>query len=173
MRGLSPARDRGPAAMEDSPKRFTTDGSRVEAASPSAPTHDTSMTELTHVYQHLAAQSALGKQWAGRVELAITDHAQWPDRHKSAGNEVATRLNSMAESFADLASKAATTDTTGTTGATAGATATAPVPDATDVALRAQVQAQDASMGARLDAAEASLRETISALDVRLRAHAQ
>ena len=91
MRGQSPARDRGPAAMEYSPKRFTIDESCVEAASPSAPTHDMSTMELTHVYQNLAAQAALDKQWAGRVEFAITDRAQWLDRHKCEGSEVKLR----------------------------------------------------------------------------------
>ena len=40
-------------------------GSRIEAAGPVAPTQDMTITELTHAYQHLAAQSALDKQWAG------------------------------------------------------------------------------------------------------------
>ena len=137
-----------------------------------APLHQLKITELTHAYQHLAAHSALDKQWAGRVELAFTDHALWLDRHKSAGNEVAARLNSMA---ANLASNANTNTTGATAGATTGATegATAPAPDATYVALRARVQAQDAAMGARLDATEACLRETIVALDTGLRVHVQ
>ena len=59
MRGLSPARTREPAAgptagptIADSPKRFSVDGSRIEAASPVAPTQDMTITEVTHVYQH-------------------------------------------------------------------------------------------------------------------------
>ena len=100
-RFLSPARAREPAVggaeIAQSPTRFTGESTRADAVSPAAPTQDMTITELTHAYQHLAAQSALDKQWAGRVELAITDHAQWLDGHRSAGNEVATRLNSIAK----------------------------------------------------------------------------
>ena len=145
MRGLSPAGGCGPAAMEDSPKRFSVDGSRIEAPSLSAPTYVMSIAELSQAYQHLAAQAALDKQWAGRVEGTITDHAQLIDRHSSAGNEVATCLNSMVAAFSDLAHRKTTTDTTG---ATTGATA--PALGAADAALRAHVQAQDAAMGASL-----------------------
>ena len=164
-RMLSPARAResasGPTVptVGDSPKRFTTDDKRSEAASPIAPTQDMSLAELIHASQHLAAQSALDKQRAGRVEMAIADHALWLDMHKAAGNDVAARLDSMAD---HLASAATTTNTAGatagSTGATAGATAdNGTAPDAADVALRAHVKAQDAAMGARLDAAEAGL----------------
>ena len=174
MCGLSPARTREPAAgptagptIADSPKRYSVDGTRIEAANPVASTQDMTITERTHAYQHLAAQAALDKQWAGQVDLAITDHVLWLDRHKSAGSEFAARLNSMA---ANLASNATTADLTGST---TGANATAPAPDATDAALRANVQAQDVAMGARLDGAEASLRQMIANLDTGLRAHAQ
>jgi hypothetical protein len=46
------------------------------------------ISKVTHAYQHLAAQAELDKHWAGRVELAVTDHALWLDRHKLAGNDV-------------------------------------------------------------------------------------
>ena len=52
---------------------------RAEAASPAVPSADMTITELTHAYQHLAAQSGLDRQWATRVESAITDHAFWLD----------------------------------------------------------------------------------------------
>ena len=57
-----------------------------EAPSPSAPTRDMTATELTHAYQHLAAQAALDKAWAKTVEASITDHALWLDRHSQAGD---------------------------------------------------------------------------------------
>ena len=65
MRGLSPARTREPAVRQtiaDSPERFSVDGSRIDAASPVAPTQDTTITDLTPAYRHLAAQSALDRQ---------------------------------------------------------------------------------------------------------------
>ena len=43
-------------------KRLSNAGSREHAPSPSAPTKDMTIQELTHVYQHLAAQAALDKQ---------------------------------------------------------------------------------------------------------------
>ena len=123
--------------------------------------------EPTHTYQHLAAQAALEKQWASRVEGALTDHAQWLDHHIAAGNSVAARLDALATAKANLTT---TTITTADDGATAAAPALAF--DGTDAALRAHVQAQDVAMGARLAAAEAGLRDSIAALDVGLRRHA-
>ena len=79
--------------------------------------------------------------------MGIADHALWLGMHKAAGNNVAARLDSMADHLAKGASGATTTDTTGAmTGATADRGTAL---DATDVALRAHVQAQDAAMGAR------------------------
>ena len=103
------------------------------------------MSELTHAYQHLAAQAALDRQWAGRVEMAITDHALWLYKHKAAGNHVAARFDGLTDHLAKGASGATTKNTTG---ATAGANNDGTT-DATDAALRAHVQAQDAAMGAR------------------------
>ena len=59
--------------------------------------------ELTHAYQHLAAQAALDKQWALRFEGAVADHAQWLDSNSAAGNSVAARLDGLATTLADLA----------------------------------------------------------------------
>ena len=143
MRGLSPSRDS--SHMEDLLKRFSHTGSHESAPSPSAPSKDMTISELTHAYQHLAAQAALDKQWARRVEGSLTDHVHWRHRHSTAGNSVAARLDSQATALSDLADK---TIMTGTAGATAGATA----PDATDTAVRAHVEAPDAAMGARLAA---------------------
>ena len=75
-RFLSPARAREPASVEpqigESPTRFTGDKSRTNAASPAAPSQDMTITEFTQAYQHLAAQTGLDRQWAVRVESAIT-----------------------------------------------------------------------------------------------------
>ena len=49
--------DPGPAVS--SPKRMVE--MRRQAESPSAPTRDVSLSELTHAYQHLAAQAELDK----------------------------------------------------------------------------------------------------------------
>ena len=73
---------------------------RAEAASPAAPSADMMIMELTHAYQHLAAQSGLDRQWATRVESAITDHALWLDKHSRAGNTVAANLASLIEHVA-------------------------------------------------------------------------
>ena len=152
-RELSTACIREPAAgpagpmMADSPKRFSSDGTHVKAASPIAPTQDMTITELTHAYQQLAAQAALDTQWAGRVELAITDHALWLDRRKLAGNtlhgDVEARLSDIEKRLADGASGATTTNTTV---ATAGAkNDIGTTTDAADAALRTHVQSQDAA----------------------------
>ena len=89
-RFLSPARAREPAAgkpaIGESPTRFTGENMRADAVSPAAPTQDMTITELTHAYQHLAAQLGLDRQWAKRVESVITDHALWLDKHSRAGN---------------------------------------------------------------------------------------
>ena len=74
--------------MSGSPKRFSGEGGWTEAPSPSAPTPDVTATELTHAYQHLAAQAALDKAWAKMVEGAITDHVLWLDRHASADDAI-------------------------------------------------------------------------------------
>ena len=42
--------------------------------------------ELTHAYQHLAAQAALDKAWAKMLEVSITDHALWLHRLSQAGD---------------------------------------------------------------------------------------
>ena len=88
MRGMPPSRDS--SHMEDSPKRFSQTSSREQAPSPAAPSKDVTIQELTHAYQHLAPQASLNKQWALRVEGAVTDHAQWFDRHSAAGNSAVT-----------------------------------------------------------------------------------
>ena len=56
-------------------------GARRVAASPSAPTRDMTLAELTHAYQHLASQASMDQDWAGNVEGAITTHAQWLENH--------------------------------------------------------------------------------------------
>ena len=70
----SPVSDPGPSQFSPggSPVRIV--GARREAASPTAPTHDMTLTELTHAYQHLAAQAELDKTWAVKVEGAVTSH---------------------------------------------------------------------------------------------------
>ena len=40
-----------------------------------------SMAELTHAYQHLAAQAALDQGWMKKVQEALTDHAGRLDSH--------------------------------------------------------------------------------------------
>ena len=171
-RYLSPARAREPAVggaeIGDSPTRFSGESSRVSAASPAAPTQDMTITELTHAYQHLAAQAGLDKQWSTRVESAITDHALWLDKHSRAGNAVAKALDDLTKAVADGAKDEQTT-TTGADGASGGGAQA----NTTDTQLRAHVQAQYAAMGARLDTAEAALRELIGSLDTSLRAHVQ
>ena len=65
-RYLSPARTResavGTAEIGDSPTRFTGENERASAPSPAAPSTEMTMAELTHAYQHLAAQAGLDKQ---------------------------------------------------------------------------------------------------------------
>ena len=58
--------------MSGSPKRFGYGVGWNKAPSPSAPTCDMTNAELTHAYQHLAAQAALDKAWAKLAEGAIT-----------------------------------------------------------------------------------------------------
>ena len=55
----------GQVLSPESPKRAT---QRVQAASPSAPTRDMTLSELTHAFQHLAAQSDHDKVWCAKVE---------------------------------------------------------------------------------------------------------
>ena len=52
---LSPSVDPGSPQSHASPKRMTY--TRVEAPSPSAPTRDMTLSELTHAHQHLVAQA--------------------------------------------------------------------------------------------------------------------
>ena len=164
-RYLSPARARasavGTAEIGDSPTRFTGENERATAPSPAAPSTEMTMAELTHAYQHLAAQAGLDKQWSTRVESAITDHAMWLDKHSRAGNTLAKALDDLTKAVAD--SSGQTTTTTATTGAdgTSGGNTQA---DTTDAQPRAHVQAQDAAMGARLDTAENALRALIGSL---------
>ena len=75
--------DPGPMSVSGSPKRFLVNA-RVEAPSPLVPTRDMTVSELTHAYQHLAAQAALDKAWSKMVDGAITDHALWLDRDTAA-----------------------------------------------------------------------------------------
>ena len=96
--------------MEDSPKRLLNAGSREQAPSSSAPIKDMTIQELTHADQHLAAQAALDKQWALRVQGAVADHAQWLDRHSAAGISVAARLDALASAMADSTTTITTTD---------------------------------------------------------------
>ena len=81
--------DPGPATS-GSPQRLL--GARIEAESPSAPTREMSQMELTHAYQHLAAQAELDKQWMSKVEGAITDHAVWLDHHVVEFRQVGPQL---------------------------------------------------------------------------------
>ena len=78
------------AAIGGSPKRFSdgTSASWSEAPSPAAPFKDMNLAELTHAYQHLAAQAAIDKTWVKTVETATTDHALWLDRHSQAGDSI-------------------------------------------------------------------------------------
>ena len=46
------------------------------------------LSELTHAYQHLAAQAAFDKTWVKTVETAIADHALWLGRHSQAGDSI-------------------------------------------------------------------------------------
>ena len=175
-RYLSPARTRDPATgpampeIGESPTRFTGANGLASAPSPTAPTQDMTVTELTHAYQHLAAQAGLDKQWAARVESAITDHALWLDKHSRAGNAVHASVEALEKTLANGAKGGTPTTTTGAHGA---GDPQAPPADSADAQLRAHVQAQDAAMCARLDTAEAALRELIGSLDTSLRAHVQ
>ncbi len=76
--------------IEGSPKRFSDGTSQNwnEVPSPAAPSRDMTLSELTHAYQHLAAQAAHDKTWVKTVELTITDHALWLDRHSRAGDAI-------------------------------------------------------------------------------------
>ena len=175
-RYLSPARMREPATgsampeVGESPTRFTGTNGHAQAPSPAAPTQDMTLTELTHAYQHLAAQAGLDKQWAGRVESAITDHALWLDKHSRAGNAVHTSLQALDRAVANGATGGTTTTTTGAHGANDPQASTA---DTADAQLRAHVQAQDVAMCARLDAAEQALRGSITSIDTDLPVHVQ
>ena len=100
--------------------------------------------ELTHAYQHLAAQAAFGKAWAKMVEGAITDHALWLDRHTSAGDGV---MHQVEQRQVD-----------------ATPTATAQKADLTDAALRANVQSQDLAVSTWLDKSETALYAALSLL---------
>ena len=175
-RFLSPACAREPAVggadISDSPTRFTGESTRASAVSPAAPTQDMTITELTHAYQHLAAQAGLAKQWATRVEFAITDHALWLDKHSRAGNTVTMNLAELTKTVANGANGAKDEPTNTTTGAN-GASGDGQPTDNTDAQVRAKVQAQDLAVTARLGAAEAALRELVTSLDTSLRAHMQ
>ena len=149
------------AAIGGSPKRFSdgTSASWNEAPCPAAPFQDMNLSELTHAYQHLAAQAAFDKTWVKTVETAITDHALWLDRHSQAGDSIMHQVEQRLKRQFD----AVTTTTK----------AQAQPADTTDVQLRDHVQAQDAAVTARLDKAEAALQATLAALDGTLRAHTQ
>ena len=134
-------------------------GMRREAESPSAPTHDMSLSELIHAYQHLAAQAELDKKWMTEVEGAITDHAGWLDYFERGfrkvkpqlsahRNELMIELDSKLNSFRPMMAS----------------------PSA-DGELRAHVKAQDAAMGERLSGVETALREALSGLDQELSTH--
>ena len=77
-----------PMIISDLPQRFSDGTSWSEVPSPSAPTRDMNLSELTHTYQHLAAQVSLDKAWAKTVEASITGHALWLDRHLQAGDSI-------------------------------------------------------------------------------------
>ena len=135
--GVSP--DPMDQAIGGSPKRFT-DGTSTnwnEVPSPAAPSRDMTLSELTHAYQHLAAQAAHDKTWVKTVELTITDHALWLDRHSQAGDAIMHQVEQRLKRQFD-----ATVTTTATTAQTA---------DTTDEKLRAHLQAQDTGVTARLD----------------------
>ena len=110
----------------------------MNAASPAAPSQDMTITELTHAYQHLAAQAGLDKQWSTRVESAITDHALWLHKHSRAGNSVAQSLADLAKTVASGAGGAKDEPTNTTTGAN-GASGNDQQTDSTDAQLRAHV----------------------------------
>ena len=120
-RYLSPARAREPASraadqqIGDSPTRFIGETTRVNAASPAAPSQDMTITELTHAYQHLAAQAGLDKQWSTRIESAITDHTLWLYKHSRAGNAVAASLEELTKTVTS-GTKGEPTTTTGADG---------------------------------------------------------
>ena len=151
-----------PMNISGSPKRFTDGTSKgwTEAPSPTAPSRDMIPSELTHAYQHLAAQAPLDKAWVKTVEMTITDHALWLDRHSHAGDSSMHQVEQRLKRQFD-----ATTQPTPTT------TATAQAADTTDAQLRAHVQPQDETVTARLDKAEAALQATLATLDGTLRAH--
>ena len=156
----TPAGSPEPMAIEVSPKRFS-DGTSTnwnEVPSPAAPSRDMTLTELTHAYQHLAAQAAHDKVWVKTVEMTITDHALWLDRHSQAGDAIMHQVEMRLKRQSD---------------ATVTTTTKAQPADTTDEKPRAHVQAQDAAVTARLDQAEAALQATLSALDGTLRAHTQ
>ena len=162
----------GPAIPEigESPTRFTGANGLASAPSPAAPTQDMTLTELTHAYQHLAAQAGLDKQWAVRVESAITDHALCLDKHSRAGNAVHASLETLEKTVANGAKGGTPTTTTGAHGA---GDPQAPSADSSDAQLRAHVQARDVAVCARLDAAEQALHGLITSLDTDLRVHVQ
>ena len=111
--------------MSGSLKRFSDGSGRIEAPSPSAPTRDMTIAELTRAYQHLAAQAAVDKAWAKMVEGAIADYVLRLDRHISAGDAVMYQVEMRLKRQFDAIPTAATAQTV----------------DTTDVALRAHVQA--------------------------------
>ena len=124
----SPAPPNEPTIISDSPKRFTDGTAWSEAPSPSARTRDMNLSELTHAYQHLAAQASLDKACAKTVEASITDHSLWLDRHSQAGDAIMHKVEQrLKRQF--------------------GATAQTTQDDTTGAALRAHVQARRGSHG--------------------------
>ena len=119
-------------------------------------------TELTHSYQHLAAQADLDKEWMKKVEAAITDHATWLDRHERGNQGVRPELAFHRETVMREVE------------ARIGELQPPPaVSPSADGELRAHVRAQDAAMGERLASVEQALRQAIAATDTELRLHAQ
>ena len=144
-------------AASDSPKRMIT---REIAVSPASNTISREMTcaELTHAYQHLASQSEHDKIWCKKVEEAITDHAQWIDKARSAFIGQQKEISSLRVALGahTQAQPAPSTPLGATT---------------SDQELRSHVQATDATTHARLDAVEAALRGALASFDVELRQH--
>ena len=93
--------------------------------------------ELTHAYQHLAAQAALDKAWMSKVEEAITDHAVWLDHHVREFRAVGPQLQTQKQQVMRELDLRMANFQPSVSGASPSA----------DAELRAHVRAQDAAMG--------------------------
>ena len=127
------------------------------------------MTELTHAYQHLAAQAGNDKVWMLQVEESITDHAVRLDLH---GQHIARMDAAGLQLSKDLtrtgAELMAKVDETLEAFKPSLVTA-----EANDMELRKHVAAQDATMLGRLDKLEVKIQPAIDKWDLNLREHTQ